>query len=93
MGVALERRPLVDRLGLGDDPVRPHLAPFRHLGADDDEIVELKELIVVEDDPELAGRGVLGAQHPPDGVRVWMRLGHPGAPTSLDRMTAERSSR
>ena len=66
--VRLEGRALVDGLGLGDHPVRAHLARLRDLRADDDEIVELEVVLLIEDDAELAGRGVLRAQHAADAV-------------------------
>jgi hypothetical protein len=66
MGVALVARPLVDRLGLGDDAVRANLAGLRHLGAHDHQVVELQEVVVVEHHTERARRRMLAAEDPAD---------------------------
>ncbi len=93
MRVALVRGPLVDGLGFRHDAVGAYLALLRDLGADDDEIVELEVLVVVENDPELTGRAVLGAQHPSDAAGRMSWICHAASPGSPERITAARSSR
>jgi hypothetical protein len=66
MGVALVARPLVDRFGLRDDAVRAHLAGLRHLGANDHQVVELQEVVVVEHHAEGTRRRMLGTEDPTD---------------------------
>ena len=57
---------LVDGLGLGHDAVGRDLARLRHLRAHDHEVVQLEVVVLVEDDAELAGVRVLGAEDPAD---------------------------
>jgi hypothetical protein len=68
MSVGLVLRTLVHGFGLGDHAVGADLSVLGHLGADDHEIVELQVFVVVEHDPKLARRGVLGAEHTPHPV-------------------------
>src|SRR5438128_10426622 len=84
MRVRFVLRSLVHRLGLGDDPVGPDLPDLRHLGADDDQVVELEVLLFFQDDAELRRRRVLGSEHTTDAT-----LAH----EAIRSCTASRSAR
>ena len=82
--IRLVPRALVDGFGLGDDAVGAHLADLRNLRAHDHEVVELKELVIVDHDAERRGARVFGTEDPADLV-----VGH----DALRSATAARRAR
>ncbi len=68
VGVRLEGRPLVHRLGLGHHAVGPDLPGLGHLRAHDDQVVELEVVLLIQHHSEGAGGRVLRSQDAADAV-------------------------